>query len=123
MLVDMRTTDVQYAHRLFHEPYIRQTEFFWRNEVFFGSVRGKSSVCEKVDARMLFLKDYGHTFVPKNLGKFSEFWDIWVEVLVIFGLGLGLLGLVWVGISWDLGVPTQPKTTFFFRYKCMHMVS
>jgi hypothetical protein len=57
-----------------------------------------------------------------SLGKFSEFWDIWVKVLVIFGLGLGLLGLVWVGISWDLGDQTQPQFPmhhlFFLNKDC-----
>jgi hypothetical protein len=33
--------------------------------------------------------------------------DFWVEVFVIFGLGLGYLGLVWVEISLDLGIPTR----------------
>ncbi len=53
-------------------------------------------------------------FLGQVQEKFSEFWDIWVKLLVVFGLGLELLGLVWVGISWDLGVLTQPKTHVFW---------
>ena len=34
---------------------------------------------------------------------------------MIFGLGLGLLGLVWVGISWDYGVPTQNPRFFWVQ--------
>jgi hypothetical protein len=30
----------------------------------------------------------------------------------IFGSGLGLLGLVWIKISWDLTVPTKLKVFF-----------
>ncbi len=35
-------------------------------------------------------------FLGQVWAKFSE-----------FGLGVGLLGRFWVGISWDLGVPTH----------------
>ncbi len=37
-----------------------------------------------------------------------------VKVFVMFGLGLWLLGVVSIGISWDLGVPVQSKSHVFF---------
>jgi hypothetical protein len=55
--------------------------------------------------------------------KFPDFWVKFgknVQNFDIFGLDLGLLGLVWVGISWDLGDPTQNPR--FFGYKCMHPI-
>jgi hypothetical protein len=50
-------------------------------------------------------RDFGSNFriFGSSLGKI---WDIWAKVLVIFGLGMGLWGLILVGISWDLDVPT-----------------
>jgi hypothetical protein len=82
--------------------------FFWENFAGFGD----------------FWDDKFHIFeiFGSSLGKIFRIleyiFERFFKILVIFGLSLGLLGLVWVGISWDLGDPTQnPLFLFLVLYQ------
>ncbi len=61
---------------------------------------------------------------PKVRIFFGTVWDTCCLFRISYGIFGSkfwwFLGLVWVGISWNLGVQTQTQNPSFFGYKCLH---